>query len=104
MRPRMPQSAPARPTKIFPFHTIGAALRKIPLVESATLLFQRNVPVCASIASRCASSVSRKSVPLSYATPRLVLKTTGDVGVYVDFHSSLQFVASIAYVLFIDVT
>ncbi len=57
IQPRTPNSPPELPTKTFPLTTMGAIVTDSPLLMSPTCVFQTSLPVAASTATVCASSV-----------------------------------------------
>ena len=71
MKPRTPRSPPATPTMILSLRTSGACVIENLSTALRRFVFQRILPVLASIASRCASMVPMKSVSPRMANPRL---------------------------------
>src|SRR5947209_4656506 len=70
-QPRTPISPPLLPTRIFPLTITGAMVIVSPLLISPSFVCQSSLPLPASIATVWLSSVLRKTLPLSKASPRL---------------------------------
>src|SRR4051794_8292665 len=69
-QPRTPNSPPLLPTSTFPITTSGAIVVVSPLLMSPTRSFHSSLPVAASRAIVCASSVLKISFPSHSAGPR----------------------------------
>src|SRR6185503_12577935 len=70
-QPRTPNSPPELPTSTLFFATKGAIVSVSPWLKSASFTFQRSLPVLASIAMVCPSSVLKNRLPFPYVAPRL---------------------------------
>ena len=71
MKPRTPRSPPAEPMITMSLTTSGARVNEYARWRSASSTFQSSVPVAASSATTCASSVAMNTRSPRIATPRL---------------------------------